>query len=207
MKKFYSWAMMLAISIAGMTFTSCNDDFWQASELNGQWEGYFGMYYDYGNYRFYSDYSVVEFYQKGFSSHGYGYEYDHYRSGPRQWEYFYFEWDIDHGDIYLHFPYNSELDCVIYDYRMTNSYFTGYFSNGSERFELRKTSNFNWNDYRYGNGYYYYGDYDYWYDGYYYSKNRNGASKNVKAVTPEEIKESDISRGRSMNRPADADSE
>lgn len=182
MKKYYNliFAVMVALVMTGM-FTSCVDeDVNQAMALSGQWRGDFGMYYyyEYGRkvYRFDSyDTDIVFYPDYDYATHGYGKQVDYYREGPYSYQYYYFDWTIRDGVIYLSYPYDGELDTSIYDYRMTSDFITGYFGNTNTRFTLRKLVDYyNWSDYNgnYGHGGYVngwsWGNYGY------YSKSRDG---------------------------------
>lgn len=191
MKKNNFWALMLGIACTALslpTFTSCVDDDVHASvTLSGDWDGDFGMYYDYydrhGRYvetfnchdtdiSFYPDYD--------YASHGYGYQVDFYRKGPYTKIYHSFEWEIHNQNIYLYYAGEKELDTVIRDYRLNSSYFTGYFNNSTTRFSLSKYRDYYewdpyWDEYgRDGYGYYYNREW-YYDDDYYPARTRSSA--------------------------------
>ena len=191
---------MLGIACTALSlfsFTSCMDDDTTVSvTLSGDWDGDFGMYYDYydrhGRYvetfdcydtdiSFYPDYD--------YASHGYGYQVDFYRTGPYTKIYHSFEWEIRNQNIYLYYAGEKELDTVIRDYRINSSYFTGYFNNSNTRFSLSKYRDYYewdpyWDDYGHS-GYGYYDRYDWYYDDdYRYARTRSAAP----AIDAEELK-------------------
>lgn len=198
MKKINSWALALILILtAGFTLTSCDEDNMQADDLDGQWRGWFGMYYkDHYGYEWESEYSIIEFYQSGFSSHGTGQQYDYYRRGPYSYQYFRFNWEIRNGVIYLTYPGDHNLDTAIYDYQMTSYYFSGYFGNSRTTFRLEKYRDWRWDSYSsYGNYYYSYNYgysyggyyYDDYYGGYYYAKTRGEGNDSTDIVVPKVI--------------------
>lgn len=115
MKKFYSFLTIALVAVMSMTFTSCDEDHEIAFELDGTWEG---VVYDRYNEKFYVDF---RFYQDGFSTHGYGYEYDRSRHGD---SYARFNWSVNNGNIYLN--YNDGTRVVISNYRLGGGYLDGY---------------------------------------------------------------------------------
>ena len=144
--------------------------------ISGQWTGDWGMYYtyQYGNYisTFYSyDTDIVFYPDYDYATHGYGYQVDWYNRGPYERLSYRFNWQVRNGIIYINYPYFPEYSVTIYDYRLTNNRFTGYFNTGTEPFTLRKITDFyNWR-------YYYDWDYNYWYSDHwdYYSNTRSAA--------------------------------
>lgn len=179
------WFAGIAISTLSLfSFTSCNDDVDMSIALSGDWDGDFGMYYDY--YDRYDRYVAtfdcydtdISFYPDyDYATHGYGYQVDFYRTGPYTKIYHSFEWEILNENIYLYYVGESELNTVIRDFRLSNSYFSGYFGNSSTRFSLSKYRDYYdwdpyWHDYgtyNYGVGYGYY-DRDGWYYDYGYTR-------------------------------------
>ncbi|MBQ0141613.1 MAG: hypothetical protein KBT06_02220 [Prevotellaceae bacterium] len=184
MKKLFGTLLSLAVVL--FTFTSCeiDDDVNTSTYLSGEWTGNWGVYYNYTYrgkvYTFDSYYSDIVFYPDyDYARHGYGKEVDFYNQGPYTKIYNYFYWEIRNGIIYLDYPDMPEYNTAIYDYRMSNSYFTGHFENSDfgEPFKLRKIADYyNWSYY---NGYHSYYDRYNWYDDYYYyyySKTRSAIS-------------------------------
>lgn len=206
MKKFYNWALILVtILTTGFTLTSCDEDAIQANYLDGEWRGDFKMYYkDRFGYEWDATYSIIEFHQNGFGRSGWGQQYDYYRRGPYEYQYYRFNWTIRDGVIYLSYPADPNLNTEIYDYQMSNYYFSGYFGSSHSYFSLEKYSNFNWSGYS--------GDYDYYYPGgfsyggyyyddyyYYYAKTRSSVD-NEPASKTEAANSLVVERGRRANK-------
>lgn len=170
MKKFFG--MMTALVMTSMAFTSCDDDVDTSMVLSGDWYGNFGMYYEWqdrhGDITVYDSYDTdISFYPDyDYATHGYGYQVDYYKYGPYKKIYHSFDWKVSNDNIYIYYHHDTEYNTVIRDYRMNHYHFTGYFSNGSEPFDLKKYGEYyDWNPYwhdygRDGWGYY-------WYDGWY----------------------------------------
>lgn len=171
MKKFFG--MLTALVMTSMAFTSCyhDDDIDTSMVLSGDWYGNFGMYYEWqdrhGEIFVYDSYDTdISFYPDyDYATHGYGYQVDYYKHGPYKKIYHSFDWKVINERIYLYYHHDTEYNTVIRDYRMTRYYFTGYFSNGSEPFELEKYGEYYdwnpyWHDYPDGWGYY---TFDGWY--------------------------------------------
>lgn len=204
MKKIYNWALILVtVLTAGFSLTSCDEDVIQADALNGEWRGYFGMYYvDRFGFEWDSDYSIVEFHQNGFSRSGWGQEYDYYRRGPYEYQYYRFNWTIRDGVIYLSYPADHNLDTQIYEYEMSNYYFSGYFGSGYSHFSLEKYSNFNWSGYSGDYCYYYPGGFSYggyYYDDYYYYSKTRSAAVNDSTPSLENANSLIMKRGNRFN--------
>ena len=184
MKKSYL-GMMLGAVVALGSFTSCDEDDTKGMVLSGEWEGQFGMYYEYqykwGDYeRFFADYTYLDFvpYSDSYKS-GYGYQVDFYDDydSPYSEIYHSFTWQVKGGTIYLTYRGEREWDTFIRDYQMSNSELRGYFEYTDTRFSLRKVSDYyDWTPYindfgNYNNGY----GYGYYYRDGYYAKTRSGA--------------------------------
>ncbi|MCM1313093.1 MAG: hypothetical protein NC206_05085 [Bacteroides sp.] len=195
MKKCYNliWTMTIAFVMTGMLSSCVDEDVNQAMALSGQWRGDFGMYYyyEYGRkvYRFDSyDTDIVFYPDYDYATHGYGKQVDYYREGPYSYQYYYFDWSIRDGVIYLSYPYDKELDTSIYDYRMTSDLITGYFGNTNTRFTLYKLVDYyDWSSY---NGNYSHGGFVSgwnWGNYGYYSKSRDG-----KTVPTDELEEGHV---------------
>lgn len=142
-----------------MAFTSCDTDRYRSMELSGQWRGDFGMYYEYEYrgriYTFDSyDTDIVFYPDYEFATHGWGKQVDYYEFGPYEYMYYQFDWRIINGEIQLSYPYDPELNTRIHNYRLTNSYFSGYFVNSTEPFRLYKITDFyDWGPYTNTYGY------------------------------------------------------
>ncbi|MDE5740521.1 MAG: hypothetical protein K2H92_09485 [Bacteroidaceae bacterium] len=178
MNKIVIYSVIIALSSLCTTFTSCtrDEDTEAAYVLEGEWTGDWQMYYQTrrGN-TFYASYTDIVFYLSGnYTNHGYGYQVDFYNYGPYTEIYSQFTWSIEHGTIYIDYPDDHRYDTTIYEYRLSDSYFSGYLGDSDQFFRLRKLVNFNWAHY------YEYGDYYYWSnssytwddDDYYWSKQR-----------------------------------
>lgn len=177
-----TWLIALfTMAITMSAFTSCDDDVDMSITLSGDWYGDFGMYYDYfdrhGDYiatfdSYDTDISFIPDYD--YATHGYGYQVDYYRHGPYSKVYHSFEWYVNNEVLSLHYKGERELDTKIYDFRLTDYYFTGYFDDSPTQFRLKKTRDFYWDPYcdRYGSytsgiGYGYYYNDDWYYDDFY----------------------------------------
>ena len=155
----------LFMMVLALCLVSCDDDTETAINLDGEWEGDFGMYVEdaYGH-QFDAEYTNIRFYWDG-GHHGHGEQIDFYRFGPYQWQSYYFTWRVRDGVLYLNYTYDHQLDCAIYDYYMDSSHFTGRIPSsdgGYFTFRLFKLTNFNsWGRYdaTYGYGYEYYDNY------------------------------------------------
>ena len=186
MKKIYTYTLMAFVAFFAAIFVSCerDPDVDEAITLSGEWTGDLGMYYSDGFYDYDALYSDIRFIPAyNYATYGTGEEVDYFdrRFCPIRYQSFYFEWEIRHGRIYLHFPYNPQLDVAIYDYYLTTSYFTGKLDGDFDTtsFTLRKLYDYyDWN--LYGSNYYGYGYWDNYYDPYYYGKSRvNGSAGSV----------------------------
>ena len=198
MKKNTFWGLIVGIfcsALSLLSFTSCDDDVNTSVVLSGDWEGDFGMYYDYydrhdrfvGTFDCYD--TDISFYPDyDYSSHGYGYQVDYYDRGPYSKIYHSFDWEIHNDRVYLYYNGESELNTVIYDYRLSNANFSGYFDDSNSRFSLRKYRDYyNWDPYwrDYGNhGYGYYYNDGWYYDDYYYSRAAEGEGSQDETAQP-----------------------
>lgn len=158
--------------IAAFSFSSCRDieDINQSMALSGQWRGDFGMYYNYvdgyGRRYTFDSYDTRITFTPAYSQalYGRGTQVDYYDYGPYEYQYYKFSWEIRNGNVYLTYDYDPELDTRISNYRMTNDYFSGTFSNTGTVFRLYKLVDYyNWTPYVniYGYGDRYDWDYDY----------------------------------------------
>lgn len=148
------------------TLTSCDEDQRIAFKLEGEWYGNFGMYYEYDGYDrygrrqtyYFDSYETdIRFVGSGFSSHGEGFQVDHYREGPYEFLSYRFRWEVRNGILYLTYPPRySDYDTEIMDYSLSYNYFHGYFTTGSQPFSLKALHDYDWNYYGYGREYYWY---------------------------------------------------
>ena len=155
MKTWYFSTQMTAMLVALLTFTSC-DIVWKAEEdmdfhksvkVAGQWTGDFGMYYNYRyNGRMYTfdsyDTDIVFYPDYDDATYGYGKQVDYYEEGPYSRIYNSFNWEIQHGVIYMQYRHDNSLDCSIHDYTITYDCFQGRFGNSKDRFYLRKIADY-----------------------------------------------------------------
>ncbi|MBP3711974.1 MAG: hypothetical protein J6I86_05860 [Bacteroidaceae bacterium] len=155
MKRLHYSLASLLIMMSALFLSSCRDmDTDQSMALSGQWRGDFGMFYDYidGHGRTYTfdsyDTRLTFVPAYDYATYGRGTQVDYYDYGPYEYQYYKFSWEIRNGYIYLTYDYDHQLDVRISNYRMTNDYFSGVFSNSGTRFNLRKMVDFyNWTPY------------------------------------------------------------
>ena len=208
MKKFYTIFTLLSLLTFGTILTSCDDDTLDAVCLEGDWTGNLGMYYSDGRYTYNADYSNIRFIPHyDFATYGTGEEIDFFSNVycPIRYQSFYFTWEVRNSVLYLHFPYNEQLDVAISEYRLNSRYFAGII--GTTAFQLTKLTDYNeWGLYDrgtyYGYGYYnnYYDDYyDYPYYPYYSSKKRNGGNDGAEVADSALVSPDHFTFGRRFN--------
>lgn len=150
-----------------LCLASCSEDKWTASRVSGDWYGDFGMYYEYQyngrTYRFDTWDTKIRFIHTLFTDHGTGYQVDYYNEGPYRFISYKFHWEVKNQDIILTYPHNPEWNTTIYDYRIGNGYFRGYFGDSKTRFNLQTLKDYDWNT-NCPNDFYY--DYNNNYNGY-----------------------------------------
>ena len=188
MKKISTLWIALCTVMATTVLSSCDDDMSRAMTLSGEWRGDFGMFYEYEYYgRIYTfnsyDTRLVFYPDYDYATHGYGKQVDYYDQGPYVYQYYYFNWYIDRGDLVLDYPYDPNLNTVIHDYHMSSSTFYGYFGNSNNKFYLRKTADYyDWGGFT---GNYYYGPRDNWYYGYRnYVKRQPAPADSLSPIAP-----------------------
>lgn len=188
MKKISTLCIALCTVMATTVLSSCDDDLSRAMTLSGEWRGDFGMFYEYEYYgRIYTfdsyDTRLVFYPDYDYATHGYGKQVDYYDQGPYVYQYYYFNWYIDRGDLVLDYPYDPNLNTVIHDYHMSSSTFYGYFGNSNNKFYLRKTADYyDWGGFT---GNYYYGPRDNWYYGYRnYVKRQPAPADSLSPIAP-----------------------
>jgi hypothetical protein len=183
MKKIYTpFLMVLMLSMATITFTSCEtEDQYEAEVLTaGDWQGYLGAYYHdrWGlignNYE-----TVIRFCSRGYgATSGRGYEVDYDTRSPfNDYAYCEFSWSVVDGVITLIYDDSAWYPVYVSDYSLSSSHFSGYMDDGTNRnirFKLRNVRFDNWDTYR-----------NYYYDDYYYSRTRAAQSDSTIASTDE----------------------
>lgn len=157
---------ILAGIVCLTALTSCDEDQRISFKLEGEWYGNFGMYYEYEGYDrygrrqtyYFDSYETdIRFLGSGFSSHGEGFQVDHYREGPYEFLSYRFRWEVRDGVLYLTYPPRySDYDTEIIDYSLSYNYFRGYFTTGTQPFSLKALRDYDWNYYGYGREYYWY---------------------------------------------------
>lgn len=150
MKKILFLCTVIIGVLAGLS--SCSDgDHDRARVLAGEWQGDWGMWYqDDDGYVYDADVTYIRLIpDHPDATYGYGYQEDYYswdETGSVTSYYSYlwyrFTWTVDHGRIYLTYPYNPDLDAYIRDYRLSLDRFSGYFGTSPNRFDLLKLSDF-----------------------------------------------------------------
>ena len=183
MKTFTKTLMMALMAMLAFSVTSCDDDDEIAYTLEGTWEGdmYVTTYYDGVNYD--ATRTEVCFLRDPYRySSGDGYWVDYYRDyywGGYNYIANHIRWEVYNRRITIHLI-EEDYTFDIYDYSLTDNYFTGYlyFDDVRHKFNLRHVSSPNWNSY-------YYGYYDDYYDPYYYSNGNSLGMQRAKANKPE----------------------
>lgn len=161
MKKFFT-ILFVAVATA-ISFSSCSsDDEMEARVLAGEWEGDWGMWYvDTHNYKWYADVTNVRFNHEH-RTHGTGLQVDYYRHGPYEYLYYKFDWEVRDGVIYLTYRHDHDLDTEIFDYKLTNDTFDGYFGMSRKWFSMDKIRDFHyWTPKLWVDSYYGYTEYVY----------------------------------------------
>ena len=204
MKKISTLWIALCAVVATTVLSSCDDDMSRAMTLSGEWRGDFGMFYEYEYYgRIYTfnsyDTRLVFYPDYDYATHGYGKQVDYYDQGPYVYQYYYFNWYIDRGDLVLDYPYDPNLNTVIHDYHMSSSTFYGYFGNSNNKFYLRKTADYyDWGGFT---GNYYYGPRDNWYFGYRnYVKRQPAPADSLSPIAPLPSDSTAAPQGRIVRR-------
>ena len=156
MKRLYHLLSSLCMMASAGLLLSCDyiEDTRQSMVLSGEWQGDFGMYYEYvdGYGRCYTfdsyDTRITFIPAYSYAHHGTGTQVDYYAYGPYEYQYYSFRWSISDGIICLVYDYDHELDARISDYHMTNDFLTGVFSASGTSFRLRKIADFyDWTPY------------------------------------------------------------
>lgn len=154
MKKITITANIIMTLMACIMNSSCVDCYEHeypviaANTIEGQWQGDFGMYYDYEfEGRIYSfnsyDSDVVFYSDYPDCSAGTGCQVDYYETGPCEKISLKFDWQREGGRIYLHYPGHHEYDCCLYDYCITPNSFYGYIAGSEWQFDLKRVNKYN----------------------------------------------------------------
>jgi len=166
MKKFTTIFKTMLIALTGiMTMSSCEDDAQEvAYTMEGSWTGYIDTYFE-DRWGWSSDEYRVTFtflrnsgnsYDYDWSTSGRGIE-TGYNVNDRYKDYYqsYFTWyvddDYDGPVITIRYEDDPWNPVYIYDYRISNSRFSGYMDDGTNRdikFDLYYDGNFNYNGWR-----------------------------------------------------------
>ena len=171
MKKLLSSIMMLATMMAAMTsLSSCEeeDDYIAQKLREGDWQGYIDTYYSSRwDLRGNTYATVMRFTSKGsYYTSGRGEEVDYDTRSPyNDYAYCTFKWFIVDGDITLIYDDDKWTPLYIVEYGLTESRFSGYIrdiSNRRIRFDLENTTYNDWGRYGSIGGY---GDFEHqnWY--------------------------------------------
>lgn len=126
MKNYYNkiWALSLML-MSLISFSSCmTDDDRIGEDLYGIWYGDFNMYNSNGEHAIKTELEFITGTWR--SDHGDGYQRDYYSRGTISND---FTWEVKNSKLYLTYPKNHSLDCVIVDYKLTYNYFTGCIAN------------------------------------------------------------------------------
>lgn len=171
------------LALAALSLTACDERVMEAERLAGEYEGNFGMYYEYTRggrtYAYDAAYSYLRLDNYAFSMKGEGVQIDYYKYGPYTEIWHKIRWKVQKDAqgryITFHYLWEKEWDTNIYDYELNEYEFYGFFGTSSKQFYMRNLNppdGFSWDPYyRHDYGWNlnsgwregYYG-----YDGYYY---------------------------------------
>lgn len=149
---------MAMIAMAAIMLTSCEDEdiAYKLSEFSYKnWEGRISTYY-YDRWGLTGNdyYTVMMFESDDYSmTKGHGMEVD-YDVNDRYGNYWYsqFVWRVDNGVIELLYDDTRYKPIYIYDYTLSDNYFSGYMDDGTSKdieFNLRSIGYFDWSRYYY----------------------------------------------------------
>ena len=151
MKKIYTLIVMMSVAL--VTLTSCNKDAEEANTLNGQWSGYVSTYY-YDRWGLTGeDYRTTISFEQTDLYGGTGFEVDFDLNNPYG-SYYYspITWHVQNGVIRIYYTYdNYYVD--IYKYVLNSNHFSGYMDDGTNRdiqFSLTYDGSTDWSRYRHG---------------------------------------------------------
>ena len=149
---------MAIMAMTVMTLTSC-EDVYISGELTGSdskiWEGRISTYYEDRWGLTGDDYhTVIQFDSDDFRlTRGKGREVDYDVRNPYgSYWYSEFEWRVDKGVIELRYADTGFAPVYIYEYTLTDNYFSGYMDDGTKKdimFKLFAINYFNWDSYFY----------------------------------------------------------
>lgn len=156
MKKIISTAAMVMMAMTTMIFSSCEDVF-IADNLSGTickiWEGRISTYYEDRWGLTGDDYhTVMQFNSNPYSlTRGTGSEVDYDIHNPYG-NYWYsdFEWRVKDGVIELRYADTDFMPVYIYEYTLTDNFFSGYMDDGTNKeivFRLSLRESFDWSPY------------------------------------------------------------
>lgn len=158
MKKITSTIAMAIMAMTVITLTSC-EDVYISGELTGSdskiWEGRISTYYEDRWGLTGDDYhTVIQFDSDDFRlTRGRGREVDYDVRNPYgSYWYSEFEWRVDKGVIELRYADTGFAPVYIYEYTLTDNYFSGYMDDGTKKdimFKLFAINYFNWDSYFY----------------------------------------------------------
>lgn len=156
MKKWNTLLIMMLVAAFSVVLTGCEtDDYDQAQNLWGVWEGNLHVTMTYGGTVYKAYKTVIRFdYDEGTYSSGTGYEIDYYRNAfwGRDYAASRFTWTVRNGNIYIYYT-DDDYNAVIREYTMQGDYFEGYIDgeDNSAYFRLIKTASpYRWDTFRYG---------------------------------------------------------
>ena len=202
MKTYTKTLMMALMAMLAFSVTSCDDDDEIAYTLEGTWEGNMYASAEYDGRVYDASRTEVCFVGDPYRySSGTGYWVDYYRDyywGDYNYLASHIEWEVRNRTIYIYFVEDHQT-VEIYDYSLSDNYFTGYiyFGNARHRFSLRHVSSPNWNDYYYSG----YRDYGYgYYD--YYEYSNSAKMDDTTGDVKDSVSSGKVENGGKTNMPA-----
>lgn len=155
MKAIKTITLWCTMFVMAMGLVSCDPDSDKGYMLSGKWFGDVGM--EINGYP--ARGSVLEFVPTSYDyTAGYGYETDYYGRFGTTTVSHRFDWYVRDGVIIMRFD-NPDLDCRIWEYSLSSTYFTGYMDGyySQSKFRLKAYSKY-WDR----DGYWYEDDDYYW---------------------------------------------
>lgn len=151
--------LMLLTTVCLTLLSNCSDDQEIGMTLEGTWRGAMSVYTEYGNNRYQSVYSEVQFNGDPFrTTRGSGYWVDYYRESGWHRNYIanHIRWRVEDQIIHIHLR-EEDADLEIRNFRLNDETFTGvvYYldEDGSvvsqAPFAMSHVDSPNWNDYDY----------------------------------------------------------